>query len=120
MIGLAVLSLKPKTKSVAHERSLKQEIELAKRGGGSRVPGSGSAYQKGDVKGYNGIFRIEAKTTTKKSFSVTREMIRKIQDAALPNGELPAIVIEFIDEQGKPEMEVAVVPTWLLDCGGEK
>jgi len=106
-----------KGKSPSHVRSKKQEAMLAKRGGGRLVPGSGSSYQKGDVKAYNGVYRIEAKTTKNKSFSVTREMVRKIEDAALPNGEMPAIVIEFIDERGNPEMEVAVVPTWLLDVG---
>jgi hypothetical protein len=104
-----------KGKSVSHLRAPKQERELAARGRGRITPGSGAFDQKGDVKKYNGIFRIEAKVTKNKSFSVTREMVRKIEDAALPNGELPAIVIEFIDEFGNPEMEVAVVPTWMLD-----
>ena len=101
--------------SPSHRRAKKQEKMLAKRGGGEMVPGSGSSYQKGDVKKYNGVYRIEAKTTKNKSFSVTREMIRKIEEASLSNGELPAMVIEFIDEQGKPQMEVAVVPTYVLD-----
>ena len=50
--------------------------------------------------------RIEAKTTKNKSFSVTRDMIRKIEDAALTNNEIPVMVIEFINEQGKPEMRM--------------
>lgn len=102
-------------RSAAHKRSAKQEKELAKRGGGSRVPGSGSSYQKGDVKKFGGIYRVEAKTTSKKSFSITASMIEKITDAALPNGELPAIIVEFIDpDSGKPIHEVAVVPTYAL------
>lgn len=101
--------------SPSHRRAKKQERELAKRGGGKLTPGSGAFDQKGDVKKYNGVYRIEAKTTKHKSFSVTREMVRKIEEAALPNGELPAILIEFIDEQGTPQMEVAVVPTYILD-----
>ena len=88
---------------------------------GQLVPGSGSSVQKGDVKGcFGGLLRIEAKTTGAKSFSITRDMVRKIEDAALPNNELPAIVVEFIDAFGKPQMEVAVVPTWALQHIGEK
>jgi len=87
---------------------------------GQLVPGSGSSVQKGDVKGcFGGLVRIEAKTTGNKSFSITRDMVRKIEDAALPNNELPAIVVEFIDEYGKPVMEVAVVPTYVLMELGE-
>ena len=98
----------------SYRRSKKQEKELASRGGGLVVPGSGSGMEKGDVKKFNGVFRIEAKTTKNKSFSVTREMVSKIEDAALSNGELPVIIIEFNDGRGNPEMEVAVVPTYVL------
>lgn len=104
----------------SHRRAPKQERELAKRSGGRLVPGSGSGAQKADVKkAFNGVFRLEAKTTKNKSFSVTREMVRKVEEAAISNQELPAIVVEFIDDQGKPEMEVAVVPTYVLQQIGE-
>lgn len=101
--------------SPAHRRSPKQESMLAKRGKGKLTPGSGNKTHKGDVIKYNGIFRIEAKCTNNKSFSVTRDMIKKIEDAALPAGELPAIIIEFIDGRGRPTQEIAVVPTYVLD-----
>lgn len=101
--------------SAAHRRSSKQEQALAKRGKGKVTPGSGNGQHKGDVMQFHGILRIEAKCTAAKSFSITREMIRKIEDAALPNGELPAIVVEFIDKDGKPSHEIAVVPTYVLD-----
>ena len=101
-------------KYVAQERSPKQEKELAKKLGG-RVPrGSGSGNEKGDVR-VKGIARIEAKTTEKKSFSVTQKMLDKIEDAALPNGEVPAFVVEFIDSKGNPKRSVAVVPMWVLE-----
>lgn len=105
--------------TASHRRAPKQERSLARRTGGQLVPGSGCGYQKGDVKKAFGVIRIEAKTTKHKSFSVTREMVRKIEDAAITNGEVPAIVIEFINEQGKPQMEVAVVPTYALPKIGE-
>ena len=98
----------------SHARSRKQEREIAIRVGGSVTRGSGCGSVKGDVR-LRGVCRIEAKTTKHKSFSVTREMVEKIEDAALPSGELPAIVIEFIDNTGKPCGSVAVLPLWVLD-----
>lgn len=105
--------------SSSHRRAPKMEKSLARRLGGETVPGSGSGNQKGDIKRCHGVFRIECKTTKNKSFSVTRDMIRKIEEAALPNREVPAIVIEFIDDTGKPQMEVAVVPMWSLESIAE-
>lgn len=105
----------------SHRRAKKQEAELARRFGGTLVPGSGAGRnQKGDVKKCaNGTVRIEAKTTKNKSFSITREMARKIQDASLTHNELPAIIVEFVDELGRPEMELAVVPTYAIQLLGE-
>jgi Holliday junction resolvase len=101
--------------TVSHTRAPQQERDLARRFEGKRVPGSGSGPQKGDVKKAFGIFRIEAKTTTKKSFTVTKEMIEKIEVAALTTNEMPVIIIEFLDEQGNPEKEIAVLPTYALE-----
>lgn len=98
--------------SVAYHRSPKQELQLAERTGGKTTPASGSRDVKGDVR-IKGIARIEAKTTSNKSFSVTREMIEKLEQHALQAGEVPAIVIEFL-ENGKPVAEVAVIPTYAL------
>lgn len=98
----------------SHRRAPKQEKEIAKRTNGYTVPGSGSGYLKGDVR-IKGVARIEAKTTKHKSFSVTRKMIEKLDDAATPHGELPIFVIEFIDDNGNPEMEAVVMPSYALD-----
>lgn len=98
----------------SHRRSKVQERELAKRLNGKTTLASGSKAEKGDVRKH-GVIRVEAKTTKNKSFSVTREMVRKIEDAALPCNEIPAIVVEFIDEDGKPVMEIAVLPTYVLE-----
>jgi len=99
----------------AYRRSRKQERELAKRSGGRLVSGSGSGAEKGDVKKYNGVFRIEAKTTSKDSFRVTRQMVATIESVAIQHEELPAIIIEFVDQRGNPVSEVAVVPTHVLE-----
>lgn len=106
--------------TASHRRAPKMEKSLAKRMGGKLTPGSGNQYQKGDIMKAYGTIRIEAKCTKNKSFSVTRDMIQRIEDAAVCNNEIPAIVIEFIDEQGRPQMEVAVVPLYALPIIAEE
>jgi len=96
-------------KSQGYLRSPKQERQLAKRTKGTTTSNSGAGKTKGDVR-VKGIARIEAKCTQNKSFSVTRDMIEKITNAATFNDEIPAIVIEFLDRDGKPDSEVAVIP----------
>jgi len=103
----------------SRQRSKDQEIELASRFGGRKTAASGALDSKGDVR-VKGVVRIEAKTTSKKSFPVTREMIRKIEAEAMAADEFPALVVEFIDEKGTPEMECCVVPKWVLDILCEK
>lgn len=101
-------------RSPSHDRARKQERELAKRVGGRVTPGSGAFSLKGDVR-VKSLMRIEAKTTKNKSFSVTLEMIEKIEEAALSHGEVPVIVVEFNDGNGKKLKEVAVIPAYVLD-----
>lgn len=100
--------------SASHARSPQQEAALAKRTGGRVTPGSGCGNQKGDVR-VKRVLRLEAKTTKHKSFSVTRELVERLESTAMAHGELPAIVVEF-NNDGKPACEVAVVPTWVLDA----
>jgi hypothetical protein len=100
-------------RSIAAVRSRKQEEEGASKYGGHRVVGSGSGIEKGDGR-TRGVARIEFKTTQKKSFSITLEMIQKIENAALGGGELPIIEVEFLDAKGLPEATVALMPSWAL------
>lgn len=100
--------------SKGYRRSPNQEKELAKRFTGHRTQASGSRDEKGDVRKI-GVMRVEAKTTQAKSFRITSEMLDKIEDASLPAGEVPAVIVEFIDDNGKPIREVAVVPSYVLD-----
>lgn len=95
--------------SPSHIRSKKQEREIAAR----LVPRSGAGEVKGDVR-VKGFLRVECKTTKNKSFPVTLEMIRKIEEAAVSTGEMPAIVVEF-NEAGRKIAEVAVVPVYVLN-----
>ena len=106
--------LKQDGSTLSHHRSRRQEGEVAKRIGGRKTPASGALSEKGDVR-LKGVVRIECKTTMHKSFSITREMLGKIEDAALSSGELPALVIEFLNDKGNPIGAVAVMPVWVLD-----
>lgn len=99
---------------VAQRRSEKQEMECADRLGGTLVSGSGSGQVRGDVR-VTGILRLENKCTAKKSFSITREMVEKIENAALMSGEVPAIQVEFLDEAGRVLHRLCVVPDYVLD-----
>lgn len=98
----------------SYRRSRKQEKEIATRLGGRQTSASGSKDEKGDVR-LKRIVRVEAKTTMHKSFSVTLDMIKQIEDAALSSGEMPVIAIEFNDGRGRKIKEVAVVPIYVLD-----
>lgn len=99
----------------AQRRSPKQESEIANRGG-IRNPGSGSGpNHKADIRKYGGCFRIEAKSTGKASFSISLKDWRKVEDAAYPNREEPMMIIEFIDDAGRPIKELAVVPLWIAE-----
>lgn len=96
--------------SPSHTRAKEQEREIAAR----LVPRSGAGDVKGDVRVKN-VLRIECKTTKNKSFSVTLDMLRKIEDAAVSAGEMPALIIEFNDGQGNKIGDVAVVPSYVLN-----
>lgn len=106
-------------RSPSHMRSKKQEKELSLRLKARLTPASGAKAMKGDIR-KKGIVRIEAKTTKNKSFSVTLDMIRKIEEAALPYDEMPVIIVEFNDGNGHKLAEVAVVPMYALDILSER
>jgi hypothetical protein len=82
-------------KTPSHARSKKQEKQLAERIGGRTTPGSGSGqYQHGDVK-LRKITTIECKTTKHKSFSVTTDLLDKLDAAVFGSGEIPMFEIEL-------------------------
>ena len=117
----AVLGIPPKPGKVrkvrpspSHLRAVKQEKETAKRLRGRLTPASGAKDEKGDVR-VKRIARVECKTTKHKSFSVTLETVRAIEEAALSGGEVPILLVEFNDNMGKSLGEVAIIPSYLLD-----
>jgi hypothetical protein len=99
--------------SNSHRRSKKQEKQLAVRFSAKQTAASGAKDIKGDLR-IKGVVRIEAKTTKNKSFSVTEDMINKIEMAAVTAAEVPIIVVEFHDGFGKVLREVAVMPMYAL------
>ena len=101
-------------KTVSHGHAPQQERKLAARLGGKVTKASGALDEKGDVR-ITGVVRIEAKCTKHASFSITRDMLRKIEEAAFAHGEVPVIAVDFLDAQGKVIGSVAVMPQYALD-----
>ena len=99
--------------SEAHKRSGYQEKEVAERTNSRLVRGSGNQHVKGDCR-KRGVARIECKTTSSKSFSVTLDMLDKLEAASRVSGERPVLVIEFL-KNGKPWRSVCIVDDSLLD-----
>jgi Holliday junction resolvase len=105
--------LQPVGNSDAHKRSTYQEREVAKRTGSRLTSGSGNQSVKGDCR-KRGIVRIECKTTSSKSFTVTLDMLNKLETAANIAGEYPVLVVEFLRD-GKPWRSVCITDDSLLD-----
>lgn len=111
---IAVPKRKQGQLTASHKRAPKQEREIAAATGGKVTLGSGNLDVKGDIRVAR-VARIECKTTMNQSFPITREIVRKIQTAAIGAGELPAVIVEFLDRKGRPVSSIAVVPTWVLE-----
>lgn len=95
---------------VSKNNAPRQEQRIARKLGGRVTAGSGNQGEKGDIR-VTGVARIEAKTTRNKSFSVTQQMIEKINVAAMSGAEaeVAAIHIEFINDEGEKLQGVYVV-----------
>lgn len=104
---------KKSKQSKAYWYSKKQEKNIAKDYGGYNISGSGSGKKKGDAVVPN-VLRVEAKSTSKKSFSITRDMIDKIENAAVGSNELPIIEIDFLKELGNKDTLV-ILPKWAFE-----
>jgi hypothetical protein len=94
--------------SKAYWRSRKQERGLSKRLGARLVPGSGNGIKKGDLY-IPGLIRVEAKTTQQSSFPLKMSMFETIENAAVLCGEIPTLIVEFLDGSGNPIGEAAVI-----------
>jgi hypothetical protein len=100
--------------SPSHQRAKKQEKETSLRAAAQLTPASGSRDVKGDVRKKR-VARIECKTTKHASFSVTLDMVRKLEEAALSTGEMPIFEIEFNNGAGKKIASLVVMPGYALD-----
>lgn len=106
---------RPKAKPhPAQNRAPQHEAQAARRLGGHVVKGSGSGFTKGDVR-VPGVLRLECKTTSADSFRLTREIVRKIEDATAGTNELPCVEVEFLNAKGEREAAVCVMPSWALE-----
>lgn len=77
------------------------EKKVAKRLGGRAIAGSGAMEgNKGDVDLPR--YRLEAKSTIKKSISLKQEWLDKISKEAATEGKVPALSITFTTGDGEP------------------
>ena len=77
-------------KSEGLKQSQKHEKRIAKRIGGKTRAASGAFWSgKGDVR--NDEYLWEHKYTSKKSFSVTRTVLDKIEEEAIMDGRTPVL-----------------------------
>lgn len=104
-VGMGTAVLEPHVATGAKKRlrrrSMKQEDEIAARENaaanrtdGRRVKGSGAGLIKGDVC-IRGLRRLEAKLTTKKSYTLKVEDLVKIRSETR-NLELPGFEVHFV------------------------
>ncbi len=100
--------------SPAHNYAPKQEREAAKIIRGRTTPGSGSGYQGADAR-HRGLVRVECKSTTAKSFSVTTATIDNLEAATFGSGEIPVIQVDMLKKTGKLDRRVYIGPAWARD-----
>lgn len=74
----------------------KWEEKIGKSFGATKVKGSGNQWANpGDRK--SNIFLIEAKQTSKKSFSITHDLWQKISDESLFSHRIPVLAVSLND-----------------------
>ncbi len=85
-----------------------QERKIAEDIGGRTQPGSGNqSHAKGDVR-KKGAFRIEAKWTKSSQFTITREILGKI-NGECSHGEKPMVQLDFLDRASSRPLESWVI-----------
>ncbi len=114
---LAVMSLSNHYLDRAQKRrdraGLAAEEELSKVLGARINRGSGAvAWRKGDMQVKQ--FKLENKSTQKKSLSIKKAWMDKITDEALSAGDIPALGLVFTDDQGRPDQMWVAVPAWVF------
>lgn len=74
------------------------EKKAAKKLGGRLTPASGASGKKGDI--YIQRFMVECKSTQAESMGVQKEWLDKVRREALAAGQLPALLLQFIQPNG--------------------
>jgi hypothetical protein len=105
-------------RSFNQRKSQRQEKYAARDLDGRVQPGSGSCdFAKGDVR-VQGKLRLECKTTSKATFRLTLETLRKIRTEAQCQAEEWALQIEFQGQVGRSKKMAIVDRAWFLEMGG--
>lgn len=104
---------KPKPRKSTRAISSRQERANAKKIGGRVTIASGSTpVDKADVKASD--TRMECKSTGKKSFSLKKEDLVKLEGQAIDD-EMPVFAVEFRGGPGEPSRNYYVLPEgWYL------
>ena len=97
-----------KNQSKAYNYSKRQEREVNKRFSAWATAGSGNKTTKGDGR-VKGKLRIECKATSKKSYSLKKDDWLRIRENAQGLNESVMYVVDFLDEDGEPELELITV-----------
>ena len=82
------------------DHGTRAEIQASKRLGGRLQHGSGNhSHSKGDI--LTAGFLIESKSTVAESLSVKVDWLRKIAKEAADVSKEPALILQFVDGNGK-------------------
>lgn len=106
---MKLLPPKRRAQSEAYRRAPHQEREAAKEMTTARRTAlSGAGLEKGDVR-LEGAVRLECKATGRKSYALSVEAWKALEEQALTAGEVPAMQIEFLLPDGT-RTTLAVLP----------
>jgi hypothetical protein len=91
---MGVLPKRLQGQTPSHARSRVQEKETAQRTGGKQTKASGALNEKGDVRVKN-VARLENKTTVHDSFSVSVDLVEKLENSVAGSDEMPVMQVEL-------------------------
>ena len=100
---------------VNRKKGARAEIRAAKLMGATRTKSSGSgAREKGDMVAERDGFLIETKSTDRKSFSVTKEILGRIESQAAERDLDPMVTIHFTSPGQIVERDWVLLPVTAL------
>ena len=82
----------------------KSEKKIAQKMGAKLHPNSGAMRgAKSDAS--KGNFRLEMKSTVNQTLAIEMAWLVKIAQEALERGQIPSVVVSFVDPQGNPRLK---------------